>query len=213
MWQLHNGWTDNYRTALGNVVLGRIVSVTSARTATLGIRIRGVPESKATTDIARVQEDLTTIDKIPAFPEIEDRKLTSHWDGKIQSGRRTQKTVVQHWKWNQQRPDFERHQSWVTYLSFRSISAQNYRQDAKKGNGCRKTRRQLISKGFDPKTIRRKNLMREVLEGGQWLSIAESGGNRNWTNGPQQVNTSNDDANLQQMSTSSTFFLLYRSVY
>ena len=76
MWQLHNGWTDNYRTALGNVVLGRIVSVTSARTATLGIRIRGVPESKATTDIARVQEDLTTIDKIPAFPEIEDRKLT-----------------------------------------------------------------------------------------------------------------------------------------
>ena len=55
--------------------------------------------------------------------------------------------------------------------------------------------------------------MREVLEGGQWLSIAESGANWNWANGPQQVTTSNDDANLQQMSTSSTFFLLYRSVY
>ena len=76
MWQLHNEWTENYRTALGNVVLGRIVSITSARTATLDIRIRGVPESKATTDIARMQEDLTTIDKILAFPEIEDRKLT-----------------------------------------------------------------------------------------------------------------------------------------
>ena len=76
MWQLHNGWTVNYRTALGNVVLGRIVKIISARTATLGIRIRGVPESKATTDIAWMQEDLTTIDKILAFPEIEDLKLT-----------------------------------------------------------------------------------------------------------------------------------------
>ena len=164
MWQLHNGWTENYRTALGDVLPGRIVSITSARTATLDIRIRGVPESKAATDIAGTQDDLTTIDKILAFPKIEDRKLTkSHWVEKIQSVQRTQKTVVQHWKWNRQRADFERLQSWVTYMSFRSISAQNYRGDAKKGNGCRKTRRQLISKGFNPKTIRLQNLMLEVL--------------------------------------------------
>ena len=54
----------------------RIVNTITANTATLGVRIGGVPESKATTDNARMQEDLETVDNILAFLEIEDRKWT-----------------------------------------------------------------------------------------------------------------------------------------
>ena len=43
--------------------------------AILGFRIRGVPESQATTDIARTQEDIATIEKILTHLETEDRKL------------------------------------------------------------------------------------------------------------------------------------------
>ena len=161
-----------------------------------------------------MQEDLTTIDKIPAFPEIEDRKLT-----RVTGMGNTIRTKDPKDCCSTMKVESATTRFWTTSKLSDELELQIYispelsTRRKKKGNGCRKTRRQLISKGFDPKTIRRKNLMREVLEGGQWLSIAESGANWNWANGPQQVTTSNDDANLQQMSTSSTFFLLYRSVY
>ena len=164
MWQLHDGWTENYRTALGNVVLGRIVSITSARTATLDIRIRGVPESKATTDIARMQEDLTTIDKILAFPEIEDRKLTrvtglgnyNPYKGPKRVLFNTESGISKELILNDIKAE------WLTWASD-LYQPRTIEETQKKGNGCGKTRRQLTSKGFDPKTIRLQNLMLEVL--------------------------------------------------
>ena len=67
---------SNFRAAVGNVNPGRVVNSPTVPKAQLGIRIRGVPESKEKSDIERMQEDLGTIDRILAFLQIDDRKLS-----------------------------------------------------------------------------------------------------------------------------------------
>ena len=57
------GKPTSFRAAVGNVQPGRTVNSFPVPKATLGLRIRGVPDSKATTDIARTQEDLAAIEK------------------------------------------------------------------------------------------------------------------------------------------------------
>ena len=124
-----------------------------------------------------MQEDFATIDKILAFLEVENRILTdgiSTRMGKYKPDKGTRTLLF-----NTERGT-RKNLTLISTSKLRDfpelqiyISPHLWKEDAEKGNDCLRTRRELLSKGVDPKTIRLRILMLEVVEGGEWISNAE----------------------------------------
>ena len=142
----------------------------------LGIRIRGVPESKEKSDIDRMQEDLGTIDRILAFLQIDDRKLSKATRiGKFNPDKgprtllfNTESSISKNLilKSTSKLKDF----SELRVL----ISPELSKADAEKENNCLKKRRELIAKNHDPSKIKIRNLKLELKGNEKWIVYEES---------------------------------------
>ena len=64
----------------------------------------GLFEGNATTDFARMQEQLASIDEKVAFPEVEDTKLNEATVKRNTTRKKDSKNCSSHRKWNQQKP-------------------------------------------------------------------------------------------------------------
>ena len=165
---------NNFRAAVGNVSPGRVVN--SPTKAQLGIRIRGVPESKEKSDIERMQEDLGTIDRILAFLQIDDRKLSKATRiGKFNPDKgprtllfNTESSISKNLilKSTSKLKDFSELRVF--------ISPELSKADAEKQNNCLKKRRELIVKNHDPSKIKIRNLKLELKENEKWIVYEES---------------------------------------
>ena len=167
---------SSFRAAVGNVQPEKNVNSFPFPKATLGLRIRGVPESKATTNIAQTQEDLAAIEKLLTHLELEDRNLVKATRiGKFnaQKGLRTllintenalSKSLIL--KSAAKRKDYRELKVYV--------SPELSKEDLEKENNCLKGRRNLIDHGNDAKAIRIRNLTLEVLQNKEWIALQDS---------------------------------------
>ena len=147
---------NNFRAAVGNVSPGTVVNSLTVPKGQLGIRIQGVPESKEKSDIKRLQEDLVTIDRILAFLQIDDRKLSKATRiGKFNPDKgphtllfNTESSISKHLilKSTSKLKDF----SELRVFTSPELS----KADAKKENNCLKKRMELIVKNHDPSKIK-----------------------------------------------------------
>ena len=167
---------NNFRAAVGNVSPGRVLNSPTVPKTQLGIGIRGVPESKDKSDIERMQEDLGTIDRILAFLQIDDRKLSKATRiGKFNPDKgpctllfNTESSISKNLilKSTSKLKDFSELRVF--------ISPELSKADAKKENNCLKKRRELIVKNHDPSKIKIRNLKLELKENEKWIVYEES---------------------------------------
>ena len=167
---------SSFREAVRNVQPGRTVNSFSVPKVTLGLRIRGVPESKATTDIARMQEDLAAIEKILTHLEIEDRKLVKATRiGKFNAQKGPRTLLINTENALSKSLILKSAAKLKDYRELKVyISPELSKEDLEKENNCLKERRNLIDHGFDAKAIRIRNLTLEVLQNKEWIALQDS---------------------------------------
>ena len=180
---------NNFRAAVGNVNPGRVVNSPTVPKAQFGIRIRGVPESKEKRDIERMQEDLGTIDRILAFLQIDDRKLSKATRiGKFNPDKgprtllfNTESSISKNLilKSTSKLKDF-----WELRVF---ISPELSKADAEKENNCLEKRRELIVKNHDPSKIKIRNLKLELKENEKWIVYEESKTSQETNNNADQA--------------------------
>ena len=167
---------SSFRAAVGNVQPGRTVNSFSVPKVTLGLRIRGVPERKATTDIARTQKDLTAIEKIPTHLEIEDRQLVKATRiGKFNSQKGPRTILINTENALSKSLILKSAAKQKDYRELKVyIIPELSKEDLVKENNCLKETRNLIDHGFDAKAIRIRNLTLEVLQNKEWIALQGS---------------------------------------
>ena len=176
---------NNFRAAVGNVNPGRVVNSPTVPKTQLGIRIRGIPESKEKSDI----EDLGTIDRILAFLQINDRKLSKATRiGKFNPDKvprtllfNTESSINKNLilKSTSKLKDFSELRVF--------ISPELSKADAEKENNCLKKKRELIVKNHDPSKIKIRNLKLELKENEKWIVYEESKTSQETDNNADQV--------------------------
>ena len=164
--------TKSYRKTIGDVTPGRTIVPALKTQLQIGIRVRGFPESTATTADDQMLKEVAAVDKLLKFMEIEDRKLTKiSRFGKYDPKRETPRTFL-----------FKTDSSSTKELIFKStheiakfeeyekpiyLSAELHVVDSKRENECLKRRREFIDKVIDRKLLRIRNFLIETLVGKQ----------------------------------------------
>ena len=133
---------------------------------TLGIRIRGINESKSKEALDRKQEDLCNVEQILEHLNIEDRKFTKLVRlGKDNSENKRERGILVHTASKLNRDLILKSVSRLKDYKYNDrsiyISPKLSLEDAKKGNKALMKRRELITSGIDSKMLRIRHLEHE----------------------------------------------------
>ena len=167
--------TKTYKQSLGKVNHGKSVSI--PRKTTLGVYIRGIPESNSSSADDRFDADLAEVEKLLEHLNVEDKKLTKAQRlGKYDASKQQPRTILINTEnpINQELILRAAHQlkDYHPYQKLVYVNPELNSTDTKKQNECLKKRRELIHSNenqLTAKDIWVKNLTIEIMEIKKWI--------------------------------------------
>ena len=172
--------TKTYKQSLETVNLGKSVSIPEK--TTLGVYIRGIPESSSSSADDRLHADLAEVEKLLEHLNVEDKKLTKAQRlGKYDASKQQPRTLLINTENPISRDLIPRAahklKDYHPYQKPVYVNSELNSTDTKKQNECLKKRRELIDSDENQLTlidIRVKNLIIEILQNKKWIQLEKS---------------------------------------